>query len=249
MRIIPSFACVVLATSLSAAATVTNITACNSTISFVAETQCSVSPPIVYQSYNGIIEAQTSGSITVSGNVLSGSVDQSTYDFLDNAVSSLTINSSARTDLNATVQSAGLLREGLATLTVSRFFNVTGASEALTSFAAAGIRSICDVGAGYPFTVCMIGTMQVDPNQAVTLTVPFTLGQQFDFTLISDTASFTGYGTSSGDTRLALTLAFFEADGVTPVTLTDVTAVPEPASLALLGIGILLLTSRSLVRQ
>jgi len=228
---------------------VTNITACNSTISYLAETQCSVSPPPVYQSINGIIEAQTSGSITVSGNILSASISQSTLDFLDNGVSSLAINSSARTDVNATILSAGPLREGLVTLTVSRFFNVVGNSASLTGFLVPGLSSTCDVGTSPYLTDCMIGTMRMDPNEAVILTIPFALGQEFDFTLTSYTNSTIGYGTSSGDTRLAVTFAFFEADGLTPVTISDVTAAPEPASLALLGIGVLLLTAlaRSLV--
>lgn len=63
--------------------------------------------------------------------------------------------------------------------------------------------------------------------------IPITLGSLFSFTSAIRIQPFDG----EGDASIAGMIQFFEADGVTPVRVSDVTAAPEPASFVLLGLG------------
>lgn len=65
---------------------------------------------------------------------------------------------------------------------------------------------------------------------------PFTLGQVFNFSYLGSAGadSLPGYGGFGADASVQFQFRFFEADGVTPVS---VEAVPEPGTFALFGVA------------
>jgi hypothetical protein len=70
----------------------------------------------------------------------------------------------------------------------------------------------------------------------------FELGQTFTLTMIGSAVTSSDDGTpSTAQFQMPLNLAFFEADGVTPVALTEVTAAPEPSTWASLAAGLVML--------
>jgi hypothetical protein len=89
-----------------------------------------------------------------------------------------------------------------------------------------------------------VGTIALRPdNSSVfeccsSLLIPVELGLPFDFDMRASNAQSAGgiINEADGTTTGTLTLEFFEADGTTPVSVSEVAA-PDPAGLGLLGVS------------
>jgi hypothetical protein len=76
------------------------------------------------------------------------------------------------------------------------------------------------------------------------LPITIQLGQPFMLTMVGRAMSLSDDGTpSTAQFDMPFDLAFFEADGVTPVALSEVTAAPEPSTWASLAGGLVMLAA------
>ncbi len=161
-----------------------------------------------------LAEARVSGTYSLSFNEISGELDGLAYAYPHSlATAQITFSDTLTTD--------GPVRTGI----------VRGTFQP-SMFRYGGIVSTSLVSPTLPYPT-------FGPSAP---TMTFELGQPFTLTMIGSGVTSSDDGTpSTAQFWMPFDLAFFEADGLTPVALTEVTAAPEPSTWASLAGGLVML--------
>jgi hypothetical protein len=158
-----------------------------------------------------LAQASVSGNYSLSSNQISGELDGMAYAYPHSLAT-------AQITFSDTLTTEGPARTGI----------VRGIFEPST-FRYGGVVSASLVSPVFPY--------QTFGPSAPTMT--FELGQPFTLMIVGSALTSSDDGTpSTAQFWMPFDLAFFEADGVTPVALTEVTPAPEPASVALTLIAV-----------
>ncbi len=188
-----------------------------SSVQQASSTSCNVQTtvtniPAGYLSFDPIqfAQASVSGSYSLGSNKIAG-------DLRGVAAASLVSAATAQITFSDALTTGGPVRTGI----------IRG-SFLPTTWGYGGIESISLVSPALPYA-----------SFGPSLPIAFELGQPFTLTIAGSARSLSDDGTpSTAQFDIPFDLAFFEADGVTPVALTETTAAPEPATVALSLLGI-----------